>query len=45
MELYNTISDIWEISIIIFNGFIKIMTVYTIYLAMKSFKIYINKNS
>ena len=45
MELYNTISDIWEISIIIFNGFIKIMTVYTIYLAMKSFRIYINKNS
>ena len=45
MELYTTISAIWEVSIIMFNGFIKIMTVYTMYLAIKSFTIYINKNS
>ena len=29
----------------IFNGLFKIMAIYTMYLAIKSFKIYIKKNS
>ena len=29
----------------IFNGLLKIMAIYTMYLAIKSFKIYIKKNS
>nr|WP_317333660.1 hypothetical protein [uncultured Romboutsia sp.] len=30
---------------IIFNGLLSVMAIYTMYLAIKSFKIYINKNS
>ncbi|SCI40675.1 hypothetical protein [Romboutsia sp. 1001713B170207_170306_H8] len=45
MELYTNGILYMGIFSMIFNGLIKIMAIYTMYLAIKSFKIYISKNS
>ncbi|WP_164489017.1 hypothetical protein [Romboutsia sp. Marseille-P6047] len=45
MELYTNGILYMGIFSMIFNGLIKIMAIYTMYLTIKSFKIYISKNS
>lgn len=45
MELFNNSVLYMGFFSMIFNGLLKVLTIYTMYLAIKCFKIYIKKNS